>query len=470
MRWALSSVRQRALIIVAIVVLLPLLSVWLSGTFETGSAMALRSMLRTAAARGLAAVDGDLEAVARRSGVRLRVVRGEVVLADYDHAPNVILEPLADPFFGPAGAPDLHTLDDRLPPLPSRQEVRDAHEKPHASCTVDASGQMLMCAATVRTSDGRVLHVSRGSARLVRSLYERRFQLTALTIAVAVVGGLLGWWLGFSLVSPIEALRSQVVARSRGPASTEPVPVDRSDEIGELAKAFNELLAALEDRNQANAAFVADLAHELKNPVAAVSAAAEALAADHELTAGRRDRLQRVLADSASRMEVVVHGFLELARAEAGLPGVEREPVDVAELVRGVVRRFASDERYTSVTFEVDTEPATVLAASERLETAVSNLLANAAHFGGPNGTVRVGVQASEAEVRVVVTDCGPGIEPDELPTIFERYVSARHGGTGLGLALVRAIAQAHGGGVHVVSDAGATFTLSLPSCSARPA
>ena len=267
------------------------------------------------------------------------------------------------------------------------------------------------------------------------------------------------------MVGPIENLRDQVVERAEGRARGTPVRLDRNDELGDLARAFNELLDTLEQRNRSNAAFAADLAHELKNPVAAVRAAAEALDSDRPVEGSRKERLQRVLADASRRMTTVVDRFLELARAEAGLHGAERERVDLDELVAALVAPLRGDPRFEGVQFEVSGQAGAVDGVPERLETALRNLLHNAGEYAAPEGWVRVTLQVSEVgEARVAVRDSGPGIPADDLPRVFDRYFTTRDGGTGLGLALTKAIVEAHGGHIGAASPGGAEFVVTLPA------
>lgn len=469
------SLRYRVLAVVVTVVVLPLAYVWVGGTLESvGSALLRRSLAASLAEAEAALVRGDpLREVAHAHEVRLRVYDAAgALLADEDQAPlSGLFSPVSDPFYGPNGRPRLSEVDAGLPPVPDRPESTAASARPAPRCEVDLHGSLLVCSAAIRDPDGRLLHVIRGSPRLVRSLYEERFQLTALTLGVLLVGIGIALWIGWRMVRPIESLRDQVVERTLSGA-TDPVDLPRDDELGELATAFNQLLRTVDDRNRANTAFAADLAHELKNPVAAVQAAAEALAADRPVEGERRERLRRVLDDASRRMDAVVQQFLELARAEAGLPGAERERVDVYELVRHVAPSLAGErldgDGQGGPRIEVSGGPAWVWGVPERIETVVRNLVANAVAHAGPSGRVTVVVREGPDAVELTVSDDGPGIPAEVLPNLFQRYHSTRAGGTGLGLPISRAIVEAHGGRITAESPpgGGARFRILWPGAA----
>lgn len=468
MRFGWRSLRYHALLVVVAIVVLPLVWVWSSGPLEQGIVLGLRRTLYDALSEAVHHPDepDELTAIARHHRIRLRVVTPDGGVphdADHTDRPSV-LRAVEDPFYGPGGAPNVTDVDASLAPLRERAEMNAATASPAARCEVIEDGFLLLCAAAQRLPDGRRIHVMRGSPRLVRSLYDERFQLTAITLAVLGVGVLVAGWLSWRIVGPIEQLREAMLARIRGPVSTEPVELQRDDEFGDLANAFNALLVALDARNRANLAFAADLAHELKNPVAAVRAAAETLA-DRPVDDVRRARLGRILATSTARLEQVLTDFLELAQAEAGLPDRPRELVDVHALCAALLDECRTDPRYSDRTFVLKGPFPTVTGVIERIETAVRNVVANAAHFAGEGGRITVTVTAGSDAASITVHDTGPGIPELDRTRIFERYVTTREGGTGLGLPMTRAIVEAHGGRADVrdTPDGGTTIELTLP-------
>jgi len=317
----------------------------------------------------------------------------------------------------------------------------------------------------------RAFFVTFAVAILALTLYNRRYDLTQLALIVLPCAGLLGWWLGWRMVRPLERLRSQALAQLQAVAPGEDLELAREDEFGDLAAAFNRLLSELRTRAQDKEAFVADLAHEFKNPVAAIRAAAEAME-DGPSDAARLARLSRIVDQSSRRLDRLVSQFLELARAEAGLRAQEREVIDVGALGRGLLARMEADERFASVTWSctVDDPSPTLVGVLAGLETMLANLLENAGSFAGSPGQVALDVRTSDDAVVIVVRDDGPGIPPADLPQVFDRFFTKRASGkgTGLGLAMVRAIAEAHGGQASVAlpEGGGTEFTARLPMTS----
>ena len=405
-----------------------------------------------------------LSDVAKTGRVRIRVLdEAGLVLHDVDHeAGSGLTFALGSVFFAPDDAPTLAIYDTDLPPLGERLEVALAWEVGQdGGCDFSERRKLLVChhARRVQTPLGpRMVVAHESSRRAIRALYDLRYQMAKLTIFQLLFAGLLGVWLGWRMVRPIEALRAQVLARTVPTVRTDPVELQRNDEVGDLATAFNELLGALRNRNQANKSFAEDLAHEMKNPVAAIRTAAQAL--EGPVDAKRAARLRRILDASSQNLDKVITGFLELARAEAGLPDQERYPVDLAALARGLGEVFHA--QHDELVIRVEGPPsAPVRGAPSELEAAIRNLVSNACSFAETTVTLRV-VDESD-HVRVEVQDDGPGPEAEDLPHLFERFFSRRQGGTGLGLAMTRAVVEAHGGQVVATSVHGALFTLRIP-------
>lgn len=305
-----------------------------------------------------------------------------------------------------------------------------------------------------------------------------RNPLRRLTMVILPGAALLAGWLGWRMVRPIERLRDEVRDKEDDVSKGGDLDESRRDELGDLARSCNRLLNQLESRRRQNEAFVADLAHEFKSPVAAIRAAAEALdqRPAAELDAVRLERIARILRDSGHRLDVLLSQFLELARAEGGMIDAERTRVDVAALARGIAGSFAQDPRYAELVFEVDApEQLDTLGVASGIESALRNLIDNAASFA--RARVRVAVRRVGARIVVEVDDDGPGVAAEDAARVFDRFFTKPRPnpepgarlGTGLGLALVRAVAVAHGG-TAMVGEAprgGARFTLELASRAA---
>jgi signal transduction histidine kinase len=472
------SLRVRVMGVVVLLVLLVPALVWLSDLIDgtAGRRMEARvvKVARQAAVELGKGADSQrpYDEMAANHGVRLRIVdKLDSPLVDADHeAVEGLVYLVGGWFFGPDGAPSLKEWDEEQPPLSQRPVGRAAWRDGGAvACEVTTARTLVVCTAAVRQGEHLVV-VQESSRQAIRALYRLRYQLLKLCLVLLAVGLLMGWWLGWRMVLPLESLRNEALRRTGpGRPSTAPLGLDRDDEFGDLARAFDLLLARIDADARTNEAFAADLAHELKNPVAAIRAAAESLGSGRPVDEARAQRLAAVLSDSGARLDVLISHFLELARAQAGLPGEAREPIILATLLSGLLAQLAAQPQHQQQRFTLTADSqATVVGVLERLESAIRNLVENAAAFTGEEGEVRVDLHHQDGELLVVVDDDGPGIDPDDLPRVFERFFSRRRarGGTGLGLATTKAVVEAHGGRVSAENRAegGARFVLRLPS------
>jgi len=414
-----------------------------------------------------ASLESAVARVARLHRVRVRVLDAAGrVLEDDDFDWGRDLSERAGGVVLRSGVHARVAPDDLRGVISERAEVRQALAQGGAEgCEDSAETSMVVCYAARATRQAgalRVVHVQDTAERPLPLLYALRFQLGRLTLVILPFALLLSFWVGKRLVGPLEALRDQVLSKVREQRPRADLQAPASNETEQLAQAFNTLLERLEERRNANEAFVADLVHEFKNPVATIRACGESLASS-DVTPERAQRLARLLHESSTRLDALVSQFLELARAEAGLREEAWATVDLAELARARVARARADERWKDLRFELQAAtPAPLRGVAEGLETVLDNLLVNAASFARPGGQVTVVVEAADGHVELRVSDDGPGIPAEEASRVFERfYTTRRHDkGTGLGLALVRAIVEAHGGHVAVASEPGQGATL----------
>ncbi len=244
----------------------------------------------------------------------------------------------------------------------------------------------------------------------------------------------------------------------------------RGDELEVLAEAFNHMLDRLTDAFASQRAFVADASHELRTPLTVVRGQLELLASRPEVTSAEVRRVERLAQAEIARIGRLVDDLLLLAKSEQ--PQFLR--VDSIDLESFTEELWDGVSLIAPRRFELGAIPAGTLGADpDRLAQALRNLLGNAIEHTSPgSGLVRMGVERVGAQsVRFVVEDDGPGIPPDQLERVFDRFHrtdesrSRTMGGTGLGLAIVRAIADAHGGSVRAGAsqEGGARFELELP-------
>ena len=215
--------------------------------------------------------------------------------------------------------------------------------------------------------------------------------------------------------------------------------------------------------------FLALLAHELRNPLGAISAAAQVLRVQH--SDGKPEtRAHDVIARQVGHITRLIDDLLDIERVSSGKIRLDRRPFDLAEVVRREAETFAADPRLDRHV-DVTTEPVWVDGDAVRIEQILTNILTNAVKYSPPGGRIRVALRADGADAVLSVEDSGFGISPSLLPFIFDMYVQAdqtidrARGGLGIGLALVRRLVELHGGTVDASSDGeglGSTFTVRL--------
>ena len=281
---------------------------------------------------------------------------------------------------------------------------------------------------------------------------------------------------------PAQARLSAVEAAARrfgdGDLSAR-APEIGGDEVAAVATAFNRMAADLAARqaqlveaDRARRQLLADVSHELMTPLTAIRGYAETLALP-QFTPGSKEgqRAVKVIHEEGVRIERLVKDLLDLARFEAGGIALTLENVDVDELFERVVDRHAQAAQDKSVTMAIEPHEDDIRLVGDphRLEQAVQNLAANALRHTPPGGTVRLGASRADGAVKLTITDTGVGIPEQHLPHVFDRFYKAdqsrSHTGSGLGLSIVKAIVERHGGSVSAHSRQGVetTFEIVLP-------
>ena len=311
-----------------------------------------------------------------------------------------------------------------------------------------------------------------------------RLLLIELLVAAAVLAGIagLGLWVVRLGLRPLREIESTAATIAAGDLSKRVERAEPTTEVGRLGRSLNAMLEQIElafrarqesetrlrRSEQKLRRFVADASHELRTPLAAVRAYAELF---ERGAADRPEDLARSMSGitrEAERMSVLVDDLLLLARLDEGRP-LERERVDFAEIVVEAVdaHRVVDHERPVDLTVE----PAEVTGDRDRLRQVIDNLLANVRAHTPPGTQVSVTLQPVDGRARLVVRDSGPGLSADEAEQVFERFHrldtsrARASGGVGLGLSIVAAVAEAHGGNAEArpTAGGGATFVVTIP-------
>jgi signal transduction histidine kinase len=304
---------------------------------------------------------------------------------------------------------------------------------------------------------------------------ERLWELLLAGALGAAIALVIARWVARGMTQPLRDM-AQAARRMETGDYTQRVHTGSVDEVGQLAHAFNRMSAELESLEQLRRDLVANVSHELKTPISALRAHLENLLDGVERP--DPETLQVMLAQS-ERLGRLVDQLLDLSRLESGDVPLEREPVELRPLVTQVLSEIevARPDPHVRLEERLPDDLPPVLADRERVHQVLFNLLDNAVRFTSPGGRVTVTASRHDGSVDVEVSDTGPGIAPEHLPRLFERFYRADgsrsrdDGGTGIGLAIARSVIEAHGGRIWAESRPGhgATFTFELPAAAGEP-
>jgi signal transduction histidine kinase len=341
-------------------------------------------------------------------------------------------------------------------------------------------GTIVRVAVPVRTASGDIVGAVLETYNF-DDLQEVFWQIPAAAmvgaIGAAILAGLVGLYYARQIARPVKHVASAALAlANRHPVSPLDAPDGGTQEVNDLIQGFNSLMTQLDAHERAQGEFASDVSHELHSLASAMQTAADALergSNGSDAASGRR--LVAGLVGHTRRLNRLASDLLELARWEGGRLQIEFEYLDAADLVHGILDEWAAEAERRAVSLQVELpgEGPRIKGDPVRLAQALGNLVENALKYAGSGGYIRIDVQSDPPSgiCEIAVQDSGPGITPESLPRIFDRYyrvegrAAGGPGGMGLGLAIARGIARAHGGDVFAesVTNVGARFVLRLP-------
>jgi two-component system sensor histidine kinase MprB len=355
----------------------------------------------------------------------------------------------------------------RGPELPVDDAVREVAAGERDAFIRDASlerSSVRVLAAPL--GDGRAVQVALPLDDVDDTLGRLRWALALIGVAGIALAGLLAAAVARAGLAPVRRLDRTAEEVAHTGDLGRRIEVEGRDEVARLAHTFNDMLSALEASQESQRRLVMDASHELRTPLTALRTNIEVLAHHDGLEPEERRRLLGDVTAQLEDLSRLVGDVVSLARGSEG--DEDHEDLRLDALVRRSVDRARLHA--PGLAFTLDAAPTLVTGAGAQLERAVGNLLDNAAKWSPPGGTVEVTVRDGEVTVR----DHGPGIDPADLPHVFDRFYRApaarRTPGSGLGLAIVRQAAEAHGGAVTAgaAPGGGALMRLRLPVASSR--
>ena len=338
---------------------------------------------------------------------------------------------------------------------------------------VTVNGRPFLVYSALLASGPRAAIVQVGEPldQLFRAFRQTQLSMIVILVIAALLMAILSYALASQATNPINELATAMHEIGSEGLHRRLHWNGRRDEIGNLAESFDDLLARLEEAFARERQFISDASHELKTPLTSINANAQMLArwGDRDETV-RKESLQTIIDESTS-LSNMVSGMLTLAKADSG-DAIPKEPLSLTAVARDAVSAAAQRASEKGLTLELESSGESPIVEGDPalLRQMARNLIDNAIKFTERGGvTVRVGGNVQSAWLEV--EDTGPGIEPSELPQVFNRFYRADRSrtravpGTGLGLAIVRSIVRVHGGSVEAdrAPSGGALFRVRLP-------
>jgi len=305
----------------------------------------------------------------------------------------------------------------------------------------------------------------------LKELHHTAWSLIAVGGLILLVGLTGGWWMVSRAIRPIQNISATAVKISAGDLSQRINAAEAESELGQLAAVLNSTFARLETAFAQQRQFTADAAHELRTPVSVMLTQTQTALNRERSGAEYRETLE-ACQRASQRMRKLIESLLALARLDAGQETLKRLRFDLSKMANDCVALVHPLAHERDVKILSELVPLEITGDSERLARVVINLLTNGIQYNRPGGEVRVKLEAQGNLAVLTVSDTGLGISTEDLPRVFERFYrgdksrTVSNGNAGLGLAISKAMVEAHGGTIEVSSrpEVGTTFTVILPA------
>ncbi len=364
-----------------------------------------------------------------------------------------------------SGMPHEHSFDPRLIP-----PVHDYTSQPSERLRSLRHEQHILLVGLKTSIAGRRYVLEMGTAITPVETALHKLIVTLLLglpvlVIIAATGGAL---LVRRALRPVEVMRGTAEQISFGKLHQRLPLTYSGDAIDQLALTLNQMLDRLDQAYQQASRFSADASHELRTPLTIMRGEMESILHERALPPGLREHLVSLL-EEAEHLSAIVEGLFSLARLDAGEAQISHETFDFAELARSTFEQMQllAEDKHLAIQIEAP-QPVLVSGDAARLKQVIVNLLDNAIKYTLPGGRIRLDVYAEGAKAVLSVQDNGIGISAEDLPHVFKRFYRADkvHSrtvqGAGLGLSIVQAICQAHGGSVTAASQPGIGTKLSV--------
>lgn len=475
-KWMFRSLANQLLFTYLVIIVISLLAVslWALFAIKSESVTDLRNSLEVEAVHLALEIDNDLGMDSEKSRQRIQSAVDRhatklgvaITVVDRDGRVLADSQTASTPTDG-ANISNDSEINDALAGIVAiytRNERSTNSNWLYVACPVRAAGQTT-----------GVIRVGVQLTEIEQRLHRDLIIFLEIIFATGVMTVLISLWLARRVNRPLQEMSMTARKIAASGDMSETVPVKRPDEVGELARSFNQMIRRLREQERLRQEFIANASHELKTPTMAIGSVVEALQAGAANDPKLRDQFLESLERLVDRQANLLQDLLDISHLDSGVVEMRaKTDINVQQLISDVVEQVRpnAEKKQVAIDVDADLDGTIVTGNTIHLQRALVNILANAVNYTSKDGAVGVKANLDDGqEVEIKISDTGIGIDAMDLPHIFERFYRAdkarsrASGGSGLGLAITQEIIARHQGTVTVESEVGvgSTFTVRLP-------